>query len=598
MLDNKAIETLSINAVRNSIVVSGYLDQFIPDNDKEPSWDVHVYVYNDKNKKKANIRGRVPVQIKGTAEDDFSKDEISFPVSTVDLKNYLYDGGAVFFVVYIGHSGLCTQIYYEELPPMKLRFYLANSKNQETKNIKLKKFPSDPNEKLMIFYQCLQNCQRQKSFACEKLLSLEELEELGVLEGIEIPVSTPFGVDPKKALFANEVYIYAKIKGSSILQPLQGIPQNIATKETKSIDISVAGKLFYNEVTVVEDAETVKAYIGKSFCVTTDKTNHSINVKYENSDSVRTLAVDLDFMLSFIENGSFQLNQSDFQMDKSTEKRTNFSVEEQKERLKYTKKTVQLLDLFGCKKDISLKSLNDEDLRYLDYLITAFVDKEPINNLIGEVPPILFLNVGDLKFAVCMQKVDDSTDSYMIYDFFKTEMALCYENKNGETLPISQFSILHADDLLKLDNIRFDALLPSFQETEKHSETYINANMFLLELLKAYDIDATKPELLSTAKEFADWIFKSADGSLAFDVKLLNKLQTVKRIRPLNIWEIKELFKIVNDPNRPNYILVGAYLLLDQQAEARAHFEKLDSQYQEEFKTYPIYHFWESSEET
>lgn len=38
-MDKKAIETLAVNAVRSSIVTSNFLDQFIQDNDKEPSWD-------------------------------------------------------------------------------------------------------------------------------------------------------------------------------------------------------------------------------------------------------------------------------------------------------------------------------------------------------------------------------------------------------------------------------------------------------------------------------------------------------------------------------------------------------------------------------
>ena len=38
-MDSKAIETISVNAVRNSVVMSELLDQFIPDNDKETSWD-------------------------------------------------------------------------------------------------------------------------------------------------------------------------------------------------------------------------------------------------------------------------------------------------------------------------------------------------------------------------------------------------------------------------------------------------------------------------------------------------------------------------------------------------------------------------------
>ena len=120
-LDNKAIETLSVNAVKNSIVISEFLDQFIADNDKEPSWDGFVYIYGNKSKKKSDLKGRMPVQIKGTVCDDHSKDEISFTMSTVDLRNYLYDGGCVLFVVHIGNVGITNKIYYAELTPIKLR---------------------------------------------------------------------------------------------------------------------------------------------------------------------------------------------------------------------------------------------------------------------------------------------------------------------------------------------------------------------------------------------------------------------------------------------------------------------------------------------
>ena len=54
-LDNKAIEILAVNAVKNSIVTSEYLDQFIAENDKEPTWDGFVYIYNDKSKKKSKL---------------------------------------------------------------------------------------------------------------------------------------------------------------------------------------------------------------------------------------------------------------------------------------------------------------------------------------------------------------------------------------------------------------------------------------------------------------------------------------------------------------------------------------------------------------
>ena len=50
-LSTKQIETFSVNAVRDSLSLTDFLDPFIADNDKEPSWDGHVYIYESKNHK-------------------------------------------------------------------------------------------------------------------------------------------------------------------------------------------------------------------------------------------------------------------------------------------------------------------------------------------------------------------------------------------------------------------------------------------------------------------------------------------------------------------------------------------------------------------
>lgn len=484
-MDRKAIETISVNAVRDSVVVSDFLDQFIADNDKEPTWDGFVYIYSDRSKKKEKLKGRLPVQIKGTENDDFSKEEISFPVSTTDLNNYLYDGGAVFFVVYIGHNGLARQIYYAELPPIKLRIYLADAKGQNSKNIKLKRFPTEPNEKAMIFFQCLENCQKQASFSSAQLLSLEELERQGVLEGITVPVSTVGGIDPKTALLKNEVYIYAKIKGSAIPQPIEAIPQRMSTHEIRDAQIFVGERLFYSTVKIIRDAMSTTTVLGESFSMKTSKADTTVKINYGNSDKLRTLIVDLDFFLSYIEVGSFQWNGVDFPFDYQSADFSNFKLDEAKSRLEYAKKIVALLDLLGCKKDLSIKSLTDKDWKHIGYLVTAFVDKEPVEHLRTNLPPIMTMGVGELKFIVCLQKIEGKDGTYNIFDFFKTEMSLVYENEVGEKLPISQYAILHADDLIKADNIRYDVLLPSFQNIEQHEETITRANFFLLELLEA-----------------------------------------------------------------------------------------------------------------
>ena len=144
-LNNKTIETLSVSAVKNSIITSELLEPFISDNDKESSWDGNVYIYKDKSKKKESLQGRMPVQVKGKESNVLSESEISYSMKIVDLRNYLNDGGCVLFVVYIDNKGESTKIYYNELTPIKLRKILKEKKKKKSKTIHLKEFPNNSN---------------------------------------------------------------------------------------------------------------------------------------------------------------------------------------------------------------------------------------------------------------------------------------------------------------------------------------------------------------------------------------------------------------------------------------------------------------------
>lgn len=593
-MDKKAIETLSVNAVRDSIVVSDYLDQFIADNDKEPSWDGFVYIYRDKSKKKSSLKGRLPVQIKGTLNNNQSKDEISFAISTVDLNNYLYDGGIVFFVVYINRTGTEKQIYYVELPPIKIRFLLGAAKGKKSTAEKLKKFPDDPNRKALIFLNCLQNCQKQASFCNAELLSIEELAKKGVLEGLSISVQTIEGVDPQTALVTNEVYLYAEIKGCAIPQPIDLIPQDVISFEERPACICVGDHQFYSKVTLVPEANRIVTKIGESFSISANIEKQTVNMSYRSSDSLRTLVLDLDFMLSFIENESFQYNGVIIPYDKNSADLSHFDLATQKAKLNYLKKVVEAIDCLNCAKDISIKLLTANDWKNLDHLVKAFVNKETVKDLKPNLPLTGFWDIGELHFAICMIPVEGKTETYRIYDFFRTELSLFYKNHNGDQLAASQYLLLHADELLKADNIRYDVLLPSFQKLDHHLELMGMANAFMLELIIAFDKAPTRKALIETAASFSEWLECSTEEELPYDVRLLNKIQIAKRMGGLNIDMIKELYRVVEAPNAREDILVGAYLLLDQQTAAEIHFEKMDHQLQEAFKTYPIYHFWKA----
>ncbi len=210
------------------------------------------------------------------------------------------------------------------------------------------------------------------------------------------------------------------------------------------------------------------------------------------------------------------------------------------------------------------------------------------------MPPVLTLEVGELRFVVCLSKNERKKNNYRIYDFFNIDLAVFYENFSGETLMTSPYYNLKANEIINIDNIRFDKLLSSFKRVEYNEETMNRANFLMLELIKAYDLDNKRKEIINTAKEFSDWIMKnSKEEELPYSIRIINHLQIEKRLRKLKPTDFKDLFKITDNPDTPDEILVAVYLLLDEQLKADEYFSRLDKNKQDEFKNYPIYYFWD-----
>ena len=83
---------------------------------------------------------------------------------------------------------------------------------------------------------------------------------------------------------------------------------------------------------------------------------------------------------------------------------------------------------------------------------------------------------------------------------------------------------------------------------------------------------------------------------MSLNIKTLNMLQVVKRMRAFTEEETKTLYQITADKDITNAVAVGAYLLLEQQIPAEMFFSKMEPSEQEEFMKYPIYHFWRGDE--
>lgn len=592
-MNSKQLEDFSVSAVKDAINQTDLLRPYINDNDKEPSWDGNIYIYNDKECKKNSLKGRIPVQVKGHEEDDHTKSEISYSMEISDLNNYLNDGGVILFVVYVGNRGITKKIYYCELTPIKLRIMLSEAKGQKTKNVRLKTFPTDIVSKTSIFFNCFDNCQKQSSFTNAELYSIDELKEKGCFEGITIPITTVGNEDPKSVLVNSEIYVYAKIKGSSIPQPLELLPTKMRTEETINSDISINDVQYYSSIRVIRTSNKTSFIIGNSFSIVFE-TDKPCSVKYKNSKKLRILIKDLEFILAVLENNYFMVNGQKMSFEGTTVDFSNFDIETQKQHLKSAKEFAQVLDALGYSNDVDMSLFTDEDFKKIDVLIHGLLYNKSIRFENEITNPAHQYIIGSMHFALTFTKDVEKENSYYISDFFDSDIPVIIDMGDEKRIPATQYMILTKKDFLELDNIKFEKFLPAFQLLDCCEEVISRANWFLLDLISAYD-ECEKDVILSAAFDFSKWLCETPDNMLPREVKVLNKLQVLKRMRGLNSEENAILYGIVENPKCDEAIKTGAYLLLDQQEMAQIHFDKIDLEIRKDFVKYPIYRFWNKS---
>ena len=169
-MEKTIIEKFATGAVKDRMLKTGCIDPNIPEGDKEPSWDGHIYLYeNGSNFNKSNLKVRIPVQVKGHECENLLEDTIRFDAEVADLRNYSMEGYALYFVVYVAQGGEANRVYYAELTPAKLADLLDDCKpGQKTKRISLKALPEDKDEVADIvreFYdKCIHNEGKRAKF--------------------------------------------------------------------------------------------------------------------------------------------------------------------------------------------------------------------------------------------------------------------------------------------------------------------------------------------------------------------------------------------------------------------------------------------------
>ena len=587
--NTKRIEESATTALKAALLRCPILDSYIGSNDKTPSWDGTVFVYQSEKTKKENLAGRVPIQIKGT-EKVIVSDTATFSCSVADLNNYYKDGGCVFFLISVDLSSGNSRIFYKTLLVVDLDKIIKGAGKQKTSTIHLNLFPTEANEISSIFMGFTDNVHKQMGFIGKDIPTFESLEASGA--EITSLTFTASGIgltldEIPRFLSTHDFYLYAKVKGLDVDVPIDKVTNAIISKPVDG-EVRIKDRCFFPAYRVVYENGNPLIRIGKGISVALKEDEKRITVHTDRPDALSDFILEADFFIELVEQGELTLNGVTIPLNGASLP----DLQERKKKLEYCKDVKKMLDYLGVTEELLLNDLSENDEKNLRNFTGAVLYNRKIGfpNMEQEQFYCAF-KIANLVIWIWAKRQSDGM--YSIDSFFKLhQIALFTDDDVDSKKPIqtSQFVLFDKKGLVHLSNMDYELVYSDISQTPPSPEYCTKVNFLVLDMIGAYDEQAKHDEkLLNLAERICDWL-KSIESMIAPEALLLNKLQITKRRRTLSTSEIIGLAKLTENSYSPA-TRCGAYLLMDADEEAQKCFDELPLIEQEKFLKYPICHF-------
>lgn len=597
------IEKLATSAVEAAISKTDRLSSFINSGDKEPVWDGNVYIHQDKQKTKQNIK-RVSVQVKGRVVQTKPPKQITYRINSKDMDGYLNNaGGAIFFVVYVDKStATAKQIYYATLLPLKIMELQKGYAGKLSIPVTFKAYPDDPIEQTELFLNFHSDSQKQASFAGKDLPTVANLMQQGLLESLSFHYTRIGGeingINLPRVMRGKSLSLYAKVKGLNTLVPVEYFDDlsQLATQQEYGIPVKVGAKQFYDHVDIVSTAEKLIVHIGScvSICIPSADAGtrrDRVRITFKTAGTLSQRITGFEFLVALRNSKGFSLGNQNLSVNFTRKDAAQLQTDSWPEMLHSYYQLREVLQKLNIKKDLALDELSKEDYRKLSVLTETIGKQKTVEGLQGNFPSVINLRVGNI--TVLLFAVQNENGSFSISNFFDIKLDTKVEI-DGIGHTVSQFAMLKAEHFLSSDNLNLQRMITDLKEIPPSEVSVNHTNAVMLEMLKAYD-QQNNPQLLDACSQIANWL---VDLSKYFpaNIATINALQIVARQRKLTYGEKQRLNKII-EATTDVATKIGAFLLLDEQEEAQRLLCTLEDSVQSDFSQYPIAKFIKADEE-
>lgn len=577
------IENLAVGHLNTLLNSCPALESHVLTGDKKISWDGGVQVYSSQNHLKSNLKGLVPVQVKGTTNTSaLNKERITYQVEVADLKNYQKNCGVVFFVVYC--DGLFHQIYYNSLLPVDLDNILRKKKSQKTISIPFERFPSNnPCEIVSIFENFIYHSKKQ----FQRNPQIKELYLDGKIDMKNKKILTNYSMvpyDTKEEMiqyfFKYPTYAYLRDKDLNMDIVLEKIFIKKIIEERPK-EIIVDGEILYDKIVYEYDRQKNEIIrFGNNIRMNLSK--RTMNFKF--ADSLFERLKDLKFLIYEFSKHE-DIKSSYFIKDDNT----TVTFDDLKQQLNFLIDISKSLAQFKVTKDLMLNDLTNEEWEKLVAFVNAVLYDKSIPYSLDGNEGIGTLEFGNICLLVLCRKTD-KPHYFKLQNMFEIENGSIKPEEDDILLSPYMF-FLKKNRLLKVDNINFFKVYQSIINLRKSEEYDSYINMYILELIAAYDI-GKNPQLLELATQLLNFIIDKTEKEDSLAIYKINLLQVKKRYKKLSSKDKKDLLQLKNKFTDDLELVLCCNILLESFEEANIIFHDLSRKQQQFFIEYPIYNLW------
>lgn len=588
------IEGIAIGEIKSVFNKSDFLVCRLDSNDKTPSWDGAIEVYQKRGDvhKKGDLIGLIPIQVKGQKIKKETRrkrsNKRSYAVDKEDLENYNRRGGTVFFVVHIGPGGICLGRFYAILLPFELQQILGQPGGKKTRNVQLNPLPATQSDIDDLFINIAEDMQKQSTSK-----HLDFAEVYAELKGKERFIQCSVGYTTTKKnwrtpydfLMSNPVIYYANIENGVQVPLFRSVLKKAS--DWRNVQVTVNDEEFYDKVRYVITKEEEKVTVGKSFHIHCYNENRGkLSFSYELAGRLSEQIQDLRFSIALLQHGKFKLGGRVISTSLRNEENKKEVLKEQTSLLEDLEELKKALDALDVIDDLDILNLSNEDDSELHALVRRIMHGEEFDSSGADIQAGI-ISIAGVNILVAVKRNEDNR-LFRMYNFNDFTETIHLRDENGNVHATNLYLGMPVEFILRANNLRLDKLVNHAISVPYDGERAKHVNLFLLSLLMAYDkTEGQRKDIFLAAMQLASWI-KENDTTSPEYITILNYYQTIKRMRDLTPEEQDEILSLTENGNLPIPGFVGAYILLGYSQLANRCFQKLGEEERNQFLSYPI----------